>query len=204
MDVSGEPAWLPPDLDRLRTVETVLSVLLAKTRERIAVLEQAKRVRPDAARRQAPVVEWVIQYGISAQHRPELVHTGDCRMASGRSKPATRRQALETLQNTQARACEICRADSASDSWTSDQRHRRTDAITLPASGTSCAPGSRSWTSSTCRPSGRPSRAAAAVWVYLGAASARGCEPGGRGLSLEVAMRPVWSGAISFGLVTSL
>ncbi|MFJ8011075.1 DUF6233 domain-containing protein [Streptomyces sp. NPDC096339] len=34
-------------------------------------------------------------------------------MASGRSRPATRAQAVETLQNTPARACGICRADSA-------------------------------------------------------------------------------------------
>ncbi|MFJ3205820.1 DUF6233 domain-containing protein [Streptomyces sp. NPDC086989] len=113
MDIGGGPVWLPPDLDRLRTVETLLSVLLEQTRQRISVLEQAEQVRTDAARHKAPVVDWVIQYGISAQQRPELVHTGDCRMTSGRSRPVTRRQALETLQNTAARPCEICRADSA-------------------------------------------------------------------------------------------
>ncbi|WP_369780645.1 DUF6233 domain-containing protein [Streptomyces sp. R33] len=88
-------------------------MLLTQTRERIAVLEQAEHVRADAACHQPPVVEWVIEYGISAQRRPELVHTGDCRMTSGRSRPATRQQAVETLQNSTARACEICRADSA-------------------------------------------------------------------------------------------
>lgn len=113
MHAGGEAAWLPPDLDRLRTVETLLSVLLDQTRHRIAGLEEAERIRAGAARRQPPVVEWIIEYGISAQRRPELVHTGDCRMASGRSRPSTRAQAIETLQNTPARACEICRADSA-------------------------------------------------------------------------------------------
>ncbi|MFD0353619.1 DUF6233 domain-containing protein [Streptomyces sp. NPDC127110] len=113
MDTGGEPAWLPPDLDRLRTVETFLSVLLDQTRRRIAGLEEAERIRADAARHQPPVVEWIIEYGISAQRRPELVHAGDCRMVSGRSRPATRAQAVETLQSTPARACEICRADSA-------------------------------------------------------------------------------------------
>ncbi|MEU1378073.1 DUF6233 domain-containing protein [Streptomyces triculaminicus] len=58
-------------------------------------------------------MEWIIQYGISAKRRPEYVHTDDCRMVSGRSKPAAKAQAIETLQNTAAHACEICRADSA-------------------------------------------------------------------------------------------
>ncbi|MFF3863632.1 DUF6233 domain-containing protein [Streptomyces sp. NPDC002209] len=88
-------------------------MLLTQTRERIAVLEQAERVHVDAALHRPPVVEWVIEYGISAQRRPEVVHTGDCRMTSGRSRPATRQQAVETLHNSTARACEICRADSA-------------------------------------------------------------------------------------------
>ncbi|MER6521846.1 DUF6233 domain-containing protein [Streptomyces sp. NPDC001553] len=113
MDLAGGPAWLPPDLERLRTVETLLSVLLDETRVRIAAVEAEERVRADAARHRPPVVEWVIEYGIDAAGRSILVHTGDCPLVSGRSRPATRAQAVEALRDSMAHACAICRVDSA-------------------------------------------------------------------------------------------
>ncbi|MGI5451334.1 DUF6233 domain-containing protein [Streptomyces sp. CA-243310] len=51
--------------------------------------------------------------GIDAAGRSVLVHTGDCPLVSGRSRPATRAQAVEALRDPIARACEICRVDSA-------------------------------------------------------------------------------------------
>ncbi|MEV4190725.1 DUF6233 domain-containing protein [Streptomyces toxytricini] len=39
-----------------------------------------------------------------------LVHSADCRLASGRTRPATQEQVLDALRQPQVEACSICPA----------------------------------------------------------------------------------------------
>ncbi|MEV7618368.1 DUF6233 domain-containing protein [Streptomyces sp. NPDC089799] len=111
MDADRDVDWLlPPDLGRLRVLEQWCVLLLELIRERIAEIEKGERVA-EAARAgpvPAPVIEWKIQYGIGREGAPMLVHAGDCRLASGRTRPATREQVLDVLRNAGVEACGIC------------------------------------------------------------------------------------------------
>ncbi|MGW1768440.1 DUF6233 domain-containing protein [Streptomyces sp. NPDC002073] len=108
-----DPFPFPPDLGRLRIIETWCAVLLDAVRRQIADLERQEQVPQAAAVGSllASAVEWQIQYGIGAKHSVMLVHTGDCRLVSGRTRPATREQARDALRHPQVEACGICAAD---------------------------------------------------------------------------------------------
>ncbi|CAL9342117.1 hypothetical protein SUDANB120_00289 [Streptomyces sp. enrichment culture] len=115
MTVAGgrDTGWLlPPDLDRLKTLERWCELLLELVRERIGEIETAARIAEAAAGRPvpAPVVEWQIQYGIGASNAPMLIHTGDCTLVSGRTRPATRAQAVDALRHPQVEPCGVCDA----------------------------------------------------------------------------------------------
>ncbi|WP_424217761.1 DUF6233 domain-containing protein (plasmid) [Streptomyces sp. BI20] len=107
---------LPPDLDRLRTIETWTTVLLDAVRARIAELEAAAGPRTTdttgtvRSRPTPPPPEWIIELGIDALSRPILVHAGDCTMPGRRRRPATRAQALDVLRDPSVDACGICGA----------------------------------------------------------------------------------------------
>jgi hypothetical protein len=108
-----DPLPFPPDLARLRVIETWCALLLDAVRGQIADLERRDRLAGDAAAGPVPVpeVEWLIQYGIGSRRTAMLVHTGDCRLTSGRTRPATREQAREALRQPGVEACGICAAD---------------------------------------------------------------------------------------------
>jgi hypothetical protein len=101
---------LPPDLPRLRTLETWLAHSLAQVRQQIAAIEQqeAERRRGEQARPPAP--DWTIEQGLNGR-AAVYVHTGGCHMAGKRSRPASREQALQALADG-VDACTHCRPDS--------------------------------------------------------------------------------------------
>ncbi|WP_097886424.1 DUF6233 domain-containing protein [Streptomyces sp. st140] len=98
------PGDLPPDLERLRTLETWLVLSLGRVREQIAVLE-----RPAGPAR---TPDWGVSeagtgVGISAAE----VHRGDC-WAQGRTlRPVSAERARAELAGGM-RACAVCRPDT--------------------------------------------------------------------------------------------
>jgi hypothetical protein len=100
---------LPPDLPRLRTLETYLRLQLARVEQQIRHLEDQARASTPSPAPDRPA--WLAEYDISAQHRLFQIHVGDCRMAGHRVKPideaAARRGCVE------AGACQFCRPDTA-------------------------------------------------------------------------------------------
>ncbi|MBM9617234.1 DUF6233 domain-containing protein [Streptomyces zhihengii] len=102
---------LPPDLPRLRTLETWLLLALQRVRDRIADLErqEKERARGEAAR--PPVPDWTIELGIGDDRGPLYVHTGTCHMAGHRRRPVTREAAARAIADG-VEACTHCRADT--------------------------------------------------------------------------------------------
>ncbi|MGY1579125.1 DUF6233 domain-containing protein [Streptomyces sp. MN13] len=102
---------LPPDLPRLRTLETWLALALNEVRQAIAAAErrEAERQRGLAARPPAP--DWLIEQSLSRDVAPVYVHVGGCHMAGKRSKGVGRDQALRALGDG-VDACPHCRPDT--------------------------------------------------------------------------------------------
>ncbi len=100
---------LPPDLPRLRTLETWLRLQLTAVRARIQFLEQQERNRPAPVRPPRP--DWLLETerlgGRSG--RPVRVHVGGCGQARGRA--ISREQAVDALGQG-VEACYGCRPDT--------------------------------------------------------------------------------------------
>ncbi|WP_319698995.1 DUF6233 domain-containing protein [Streptomyces sp. ME19-01-6] len=94
---------LPPDLDRLRAVETYLRLQLAAVQARIAELEDG---RP--ARAAGPAVGWTLQLLPSpAGASPRgYLHRETCFIRGGR--PLSREQARLVLAMPDVTACDAC------------------------------------------------------------------------------------------------
>jgi len=103
---------LPPDLPRLRTLETWLVVSLERVREQIAAAEQRKAERQQGEERRPPPPDWVLELGIGVGAPPTEVHAGGCYAIGRRRRPITREQALAALGEG-VRACVHCRPDTA-------------------------------------------------------------------------------------------
>lgn len=101
---------LPPDLPRLRTLETWLAHSLQRVRAAIAAVEQreAERGRGGQAR---PEPDWMIEPGINPASPAVYVHVGGCHMAGKRRRAASREQARQALLDGVA-ACAHCRPDT--------------------------------------------------------------------------------------------
>lgn len=99
---------LPPDLPRLRTLETWLTLTLDEVRRAIAAKE---REAAQTRRTPPPPPDWVIEMSLTGT--PVTVHVGGCRMGgtAGRTKPLIRDQALRALTEG-IEACQFCRPDS--------------------------------------------------------------------------------------------
>lgn len=100
---------LPPDLPRLRTLETWLTLTPDEVRKAIAAKEQ--QTAEDAARRTPPPPPaWVIEMSLTGT--PQTIHVGCCRMGgtAGRTKPLDRGQALRALGEG-VESCQFCRPD---------------------------------------------------------------------------------------------
>ena len=101
---------LPPDLPRLRTLETWLNHTLDRVRQAIAAAEQreAERQRGIAARPSKP--DWLIEQSLNGR-QAVYVHVGGCHMAGKRSRGVDRDQALRALAEG-VDACSHCRPDT--------------------------------------------------------------------------------------------
>jgi hypothetical protein len=101
---------LPPDLPRLRTLETWLTYSLAQVRQQIAAIEQREAERRRGEQARPPTPDWMIEQGLNGR-AAVYVHVGGCHMAGKRSRAASREQALQALADG-VDACTHCRPDS--------------------------------------------------------------------------------------------
>lgn len=102
---------LPPDLPRLRTLETWLALQLQAVRTAITAAETRERERQRGIAMRPPQPDWLIEQSIGRDAPPVYVHVGGCHMAGKRSKGATREAALRALTEG-IDACPHCRPDS--------------------------------------------------------------------------------------------
>ncbi|MFF9309868.1 DUF6233 domain-containing protein [Streptomyces sp. NPDC014748] len=101
---------LPPDLPRLRTLETWLALQLDQVRQRIATVERQAAERQRGLDARPPVPDWVLERGLNRDSPPVAVHVGGCHMAGKRIKPISRDTALRALAEG-VQACGHCRPD---------------------------------------------------------------------------------------------
>lgn len=102
---------LPPDLPRLRTLETWLTLTLDRVRAQIAAAEQREKERRQGEARRPPTPDWVLELGIGVGAPPSEVHVGGCYAAGKRRREISREQALALLADG-VRACTHCRPDT--------------------------------------------------------------------------------------------
>ncbi|MFF9003601.1 DUF6233 domain-containing protein [Streptomyces achromogenes] len=102
---------LPPDLPRLRTLETWLALTLDRVRQRITAMERREAERQHGEQARPSVPEWLIEYGLNRDAIPNAVHVGWCRMAGKRSKPTDSDTARRAIVGG-VTACGFCRPDS--------------------------------------------------------------------------------------------
>lgn len=102
---------LPPDLLRLRTLETWLALALDEVRRAIAAAEQRERERQHGLEHRPPPPDWRLELGLNRDGQPVYVHAGDCWNAGKRSKGISRDEALRALADG-VKACGACRPDS--------------------------------------------------------------------------------------------
>lgn len=102
---------LPPDLPRLRTLETWLRLQLDLVRGAITAAERREQERLRGEEHRPPVPDWTLETGIGNGHAPVYVHVGGCHMAGKRQRPVARDQALRALVDG-VEACGHCRPDT--------------------------------------------------------------------------------------------
>lgn len=98
---------MPPDLPRLRTLETWLVLTLDRVRREIAAAEAL--AAEEAARLPLlPPPDWELELDLRQQ--PTVVHVGGCSMGGRgfRRRPLTRDAALRALGVDQLAACPYC------------------------------------------------------------------------------------------------
>lgn len=101
---------LPPDLPRLRTLETWLQLTLDEVRAAITAAEKRETERQRGIERRPPAPDWLLEFSLGGRH-PLAVHTGGCHMAGKRPHGVTRETALQALADG-VTACTHCRPDS--------------------------------------------------------------------------------------------
>ncbi|GAA0631313.1 hypothetical protein GCM10009535_03540 [Streptomyces thermocarboxydovorans] len=102
---------LPPDLLRLRTLETYLQLLLDEVRRAIAHAEQREAERQHGIQTRPPAPDWLLEPGLNRSAPPVQVHVGGCWNAGKRSKGISRDAALRALADG-VKACGACRPDN--------------------------------------------------------------------------------------------
>jgi hypothetical protein len=102
---------LPPDLPRLRTLETWLTLTLDQVRQAIAAAEQREAERQHGIEAPPPQPDWILDMGLNREGPPLYVHAGDCWNAGRRSRGISRDEALRALADGTP-ACTHCRPDS--------------------------------------------------------------------------------------------
>ncbi|MDT0608908.1 DUF6233 domain-containing protein [Streptomyces lancefieldiae] len=102
---------LPPDLPRLRTLETWLVLTLDEVRAAIAAAEQREQERQRGIEARPAPPDWLLEQGLNRDSPPVQVHVGDCWNAGKRRRGISRSEALQALADG-VRACGACRPDS--------------------------------------------------------------------------------------------
>ncbi|MFF8910594.1 DUF6233 domain-containing protein [Streptomyces olivaceoviridis] len=102
---------LPPDLPRLRVLETWLVLTLDRVRQQISALERREQERQHGEQARPPVPDWLIEYGLNRESTPNAVHVGGCRMAGKRSKGTDSDTARRSIAGG-VPACTFCRPDT--------------------------------------------------------------------------------------------
>jgi hypothetical protein len=102
---------LPPDLPRLRTLETWLTYTLDQVRAAIAAAEQREAERRRGEERRPPAPDWLLEIGLNRDSPPVQVHVGGCWDAGKRTRGIGRDAALRALADG-VTACGVCRPDS--------------------------------------------------------------------------------------------
>jgi hypothetical protein len=100
---------LPPDLPRLRTLETWLQLTLDQVRQAITAAQQQEALQQRAV--PPPPPDWVLQLSIGGEGQPIAVHVGGCRTAGRRARPISRDQAMRALTEG-LESCALCRPDT--------------------------------------------------------------------------------------------
>ncbi|WP_217177314.1 DUF6233 domain-containing protein [Streptomyces sp. AC495_CC817] len=103
---------LPPDLSRLRILETWLALTLDRVRRQIADEERREAERRRGVQARPPAPAWLIERSLSRGTPPVYVHVGDCCMVGKRSKGVDRGEAVRALVDG-IDACQHCRPDTA-------------------------------------------------------------------------------------------
>lgn len=102
---------LPPDLPRLRTLETWLRLTLDQVRRAIAAAETREAERQRGIDAQPPTPDWLIEQGLNRDSPPVQVHVGGCWSKGKRTRGIRRDEALRALADG-VKACGACRPDS--------------------------------------------------------------------------------------------
>jgi hypothetical protein len=101
---------LPPDLPRLRTLETWLLLTLDRVRQQIADAERREAERQRGIDARPPTPDWLLELSLGGRH-PLQVHVGGCHMAGKRPRGIPREEALRRLADG-VPACGHCRPDT--------------------------------------------------------------------------------------------
>ncbi|MFG2684219.1 DUF6233 domain-containing protein [Streptomyces sp. NPDC048392] len=103
---------LPPDLPRLRTLETWLALTLDEVRAAIRLAEQREAEQQRAVQDRPQPPDWLLETSLNRDSPPVQVHQGDCwnrgKRTRGISLDETRRAIAEGVK-----PCGVCRPDSA-------------------------------------------------------------------------------------------
>jgi hypothetical protein len=102
---------LPPDLPRLRTLETWLQLTLVTVRQQIAAAEQREAERQHGIEARPEPPAWLLDHGLNKHSPPLYVHEGGCWNAGRRSQGIGREDALRALVDG-VKACPHCRPDT--------------------------------------------------------------------------------------------
>ncbi|MFJ7998916.1 DUF6233 domain-containing protein [Streptomyces sp. NPDC096310] len=110
---------LPPDLPRLRILETWHQVQLQRIRDAITTAERNATDQRKAERQQAaqvrdrvkpPPADWTVEW-IRGTRQPLTVHVGDCYMP-GNTDPIAKDEAVRLIAGG-VEPCQFCRPDTA-------------------------------------------------------------------------------------------
>jgi hypothetical protein len=103
---------LPPDLPRLRTLETWLALTLDQVRAAIRLTEQRETERQRGAHDRPKPPDWLLETGLNRDAPPVQVHQGDCWNRGKRTRGISLDEARRAITEG-VKACDVCRPDSA-------------------------------------------------------------------------------------------
>ena len=101
---------LPPDLPRLRTLETWLALQLQAVRQAITAAERREAEQRHGQQARPPQPDWLLEAGLNRDAPAVYVHCGGCWNAGKRSRGVPRDVALQALAEG-VPACSHCRPD---------------------------------------------------------------------------------------------